>query len=192
MRESGDSKGRVDMSEERVDKLLNELGERITEPAPPALAEKIKSQIPHRLALQKGGMDTINIIIHLKINKLTAAAAIIVTIIVCLAFFGRHGSEGDGLYEDLKELVGYLPGAAASRSEVLGGLSRYYRDFVSQGRDVVYYGESVSSQDGSAILMHWRLADGRYRVIFGDLHVREVTAEELIQLQAQMLLRRTK
>ena len=36
-----------------------------------------------------------------------------------------------------------------------------------------------------------RLSDGEYRVVFGDLRVTTVSAEELIELQARMLQRKT-
>jgi hypothetical protein len=35
--------------------------------------------------------------------------------------------------------------------------------------------------------MYWKLANGRYKVIFGDLSAKTVNAEELIDLQSQML-----
>jgi hypothetical protein len=175
------------MNEDKMEKLLGELGKQIAEPVRTDLVEDIKNRIPHNLIPHKGGLDTINIIIHLKINKLTAAAAIIITVVLCLTFFGINSSEHDSLYEDFKVLVGYLPGAGAGRSDVLAGLSTYYNDQVSKGKDVEYYGDIIKPKDGTAVLMHWRLENGKYRVIFGDLHEGEVTAEQLIKLQARML-----
>jgi hypothetical protein len=40
--------------------------------------------------------------------------------------------------------------------------------------------------------MHWRLSDGNYRVVFGDLREETVNAEELIGLQTRMLQEKTK
>jgi hypothetical protein len=69
--------------------------------------------------------------------------------------------------------------------------SRY--EYLAQtGKDVVYYGDSVDPQDSNAVLMQWKLSDGEYRVVFGDLRERTVSAEELIRLQARMLQKRAR
>jgi hypothetical protein len=56
----------------------------------------------------------------------------------------------------------------------------------------VYYGDSIDSKDSSAVLIQWKLDNGRYSVILGDLSVKTVNAEELIKLQAQMLQKKAK
>ena len=56
----------------------------------------------------------------------------------------------------------------------------------------MYYGDSIDPEDGDAVLVQWKLSDGRYRVILGDFRVRTVSAEELIKLQAQMLQKKAK
>jgi hypothetical protein len=56
----------------------------------------------------------------------------------------------------------------------------------------VYYGDSVDPQDSDAVLIQWKLSDGEYRVIFGDLREKTVSAEELIRLQAKMLRKKAK
>ena len=65
-------------NDKEIKELLNQLTVATTEPVPPALGENIKRQIPHRLSPHWVGRDTISIIVHLKINKLAAAAAIII------------------------------------------------------------------------------------------------------------------
>jgi len=52
---------------------------------------------------------------------------------------------------------------------------------------VVYYGEVAELNDPHAILMHWKLDDDKYGVIFGDLSAGTVSAKMLITLQAHML-----
>ena len=73
------------MKKEEIDVLLNKLADKTQESVHPELSEDIKHQIPHRLLTHRGGLDTIKIIIDLRINKLTAAAAIIITIIFLLS-----------------------------------------------------------------------------------------------------------
>jgi hypothetical protein len=74
--------------EEKLGKLLNELADATAGPVHPYLAEEIKHQIPQQLSPHKGGIDTVNIIIDLRISKLAAAAAIIITMILFANFFG--------------------------------------------------------------------------------------------------------
>jgi hypothetical protein len=49
--------------------------------------------------------------------------------------------------------------------------------------DAAYYGKTVTPADKSKVLLRWKLDDGRYEVIFGDLHAATVTAEELRRLE---------
>lgn len=180
------------MREEKLEKLLNELADATTESVPPHLAEDIKHRIPQQLSPHRGGMDTVNIIIDLRISKLATAAAIIVTMILCTYFFGSRGSAGGGIYRDGKLLIEYcLGGIDADRSNVLMAKSRY--EYLAQRvEDVVYYGDSIDSQDSNAVLIQWKLSDGKYRVVLGDLREKTVSAEELIKLQARMLQKKAK
>ena len=180
------------MREENLVKLLNELTERTAESVRPGLAEDIKCQVPHRLIPHRGGMGTINIMIDLRISKLAAAAVIIITMILLASFLGGQDSAGDGIFQDSKLLIKYCLGSRdARRSDVSASRSRY-EYLVHQGKDAVYYGDSIDPEDSDAVLMQWKLSDGMYGVIFGDGREREVGAGELIKLQARMLQKRTK
>jgi len=178
------------MKQEKLEKLLNELAQKTTETVRPGLADDIKQNIPQQLHHHRRGMDTINIIIDLRISKLAAAAAIIVTMILCANFLDGQASTDEGIYQDGKMLVKYLFGAAAGKSSV-AARSRY-EHLVQKGKDVVYYGDSVDPQDNDAVLMHWKLSEDQYSVIFTDFRQETVSAEQLIQLQAQMLQKKTK
>jgi hypothetical protein len=180
------------MKEEKIEKLLNELADATAERAPSYLAEDIKHQIPQQLSPHRGGMNTVNIIIDLRISKLAAAAAIIVTMILFANFFGGPSQGGDGIYQNGKLLIKYcLGGIGADRSNVLAAKSKY--EYLAQtGKDVVYYGDSADPQDSNAVLIQWKLSEGEYRVVFGDLREETVSAEELIRLQARMLQKRVK
>ena len=48
-----------------------------------------------------------------------------------------------------------------------------------------YYGKTVSPNDKDKVLLRWRLDDGRYEVIFGDLHCETVMAERLSALEGK-------
>ncbi|MGA1979603.1 MAG: hypothetical protein ABSG99_03430 [Sedimentisphaerales bacterium] len=180
------------MREEKLEKLLNELADATAEPVPPHLAEDIKHQIPQQLSPHRGGLDTVNIIVDLRISKLTAAAAIIVTMVLFANFFGGQSPADGGIYQNGKLLVKYcLGGILADRSNVLAAKSRY--EYLAQtGKDVMYYGDSVDPRDSNAVLIQWKLSDGGYRVVFGDLREEIVSAEELIRLQARMLQKKAK
>lgn len=181
------------MREERLKKLLSELAERTAEPIHPGLAEDIKRNIPHSLLLHKGRMDTVNIMIDLRISRLAAAAVIIITMILLANFLGGRDLTSNGIYQDSKLLVKYcLGGAGAGRSDVLEGMSEFYEYLVHQGKEVVYYGDSIDPADRDAVLMQWKVSDGKYKVILGDLRAKTVSAEELIKLQARMLQKKTK
>jgi hypothetical protein len=180
------------MKEEKLKKLLNELTDATAEPVSPGLAEDIKRYIPHKLTHHRIGMDTVNIIIDLRINKLTAAAAIIITMVLCANFFGRLNSTDGGIFQGSKQLIKYYLGG--DRSDLLVNMSKSYEHLVLQGRDVEFYTGSIDSEDSNAVLMQWKLPDGsgRYSVIFSDSRVKTVSSEELIKLQARMLQKRTK
>jgi len=175
--------------EEELKELLNKLPDVTTEPVPQDLGEDIKRQIPHRLSHHRVGMDTINIIIDFRINKLAAAAAIIITIIFCATFLGGRDSAGGSVLQDSMQLIKYW--GAADTSDISAGRTRY-EHLLGRGEDVVWYGDRLDPKDSDAVLMQRKLADGKYEVMFVDGHEREVNAEELIQLLTRMLQKKTK
>jgi hypothetical protein len=48
--------------------------------------------------------------------------------------------------------------------------------------DAAYYGKTVGANDNDKVLLRWKLDDGKYQVVFGDLHAEIVTAERLVGL----------
>ncbi len=175
------------MEEEKLKQLLNKLPERMSEPVRPGFAEDIKAQIPQQLRLHKMGMNTINIIIDLRISRLAAAAAIIVTIILCAHFFGFRESTGGAIIQAIEYS---LVGEQVGRSEMLEDMKVLCEEMVKDGKEVVYYGASVDPENRFSVLMHWKLPDGRYRVIFSDLSMATVSSDMLILLQSHMLQER--
>jgi hypothetical protein len=158
------------------------------EPVPPSLAEDIKRQIPHRLSPHWVGRDTINIIIHLKINKLAAAAAIIITILICATILGGRDSNGGVL----KDSMLFIKHWATTDTTGISAVKSRYDRLLGRGEDVVWYGDKITTKDRSAVLMQRKLQDGNYEVMFADGHEKQVTAEELIPLLSRMLQKKAK
>lgn len=180
------------MGNEKLKKLLNEVAEQVAEPVRPGLSEDIKHRIPHRLLRHKGGWNTINIIIDLRMSKLTAAAVIIITMILLASFFGGRDSMGDGIFRDSMLLIKYWSrGRGADSSVVSAGRSKY-EHLLNRGEDVAWYGDSIDPKDNNAVLMQRKLPDGKYGVMFVDGRERQVNAEELIKLLTTMLQKRAK
>lgn len=51
--------------------------------------------------------------------------------------------------------------------------------------DPVYNGKTVTARDKDKVLLRWKLDDGRYEVIFGDVRAEAVTAERLRGLEGK-------
>ena len=173
------------MEKEKLEKLLNALADAQAETPDPALAENIKAQIPHDLARHKPGRDSVNIIIDLRVSKLAAAAVITIAMILCANFFGGRNWRSDNLLQNGKLLAKYLfNGRIDGVAEMPRARYEYLRE---QGIDVVYYGEAVDLADSNAVLIHWQLPTGKYKVIFVDLRTKTISAEDLVRLQTRML-----
>ncbi len=178
------------MREEKLGELLSELAKRSAEPVCPGLAEDIKQRIPQHLPSHRAGMNTINIIIDLRINKLAAAAVIILTLLLFANFLG--GKDSNGLYQDSKLVAKYLlSGHIAQGPDIAAGMLKY-KYLTEHGREVAFYGDIINPQDSNAVLMQWKLPDGKYRVMFSDSREKTVSAAELIQLQTRMLQGKTR
>jgi hypothetical protein len=180
------------MKNEELQKLLNELADVTAEPIRGGLADEIKSQVPQPLTPHKGGMDAVNIVIHLRISKFAAAAIIIVTMLLCAHLLGDRSSRSNGILQESRFLISYLLGGENPDVEVQAGLSGYYENLLRQGIDVAYYGDNIDPEDANAVLMHWKISEGWYKVIFADLHIKTVSPEELIELQRRMLQKKVR
>jgi outer membrane lipoprotein-sorting protein len=51
--------------------------------------------------------------------------------------------------------------------------------------DFAYHGKIVGPKDARRVLVRWKLDDGRFAVVFGDLRAETVTAERLRELEAK-------
>jgi hypothetical protein len=66
---------------------------------------------------------------------------------------------------------------------VLQGPSMFYAQLAQQGKDPAYYGKDVKAGDAKSVLMRWKISEGTYRVVYGDLSTENVTSEKLKQME---------
>jgi hypothetical protein len=59
----------------------------------------------------------------------------------------------------------------------------FYMNLTTDNKDPAYYGEIVQPGEADKVLLRWKLDDGQYRVIFGDLHAETVSAVKLAELE---------
>jgi outer membrane lipoprotein-sorting protein len=62
-------------------------------------------------------------------------------------------------------------------------LGLFYMTLIQDKKEPVYYGESVGPADGDKVLLRWKVSDGQYRVIYGNLTTADITAEQLTELE---------
>ncbi|NYT03189.1 MAG: zf-HC2 domain-containing protein [Candidatus Methanofastidiosa archaeon] len=63
---------------------------------------------------------------------------------------------------------------------------KFYGQLIKEDKDVAYHGEIVTAKDVNAPLLRWKISDDEYRVIFGDLHIENVSKEELAELETDI------
>ena len=176
------------MRQDKLIQTLNKLAEATEENPRPALAEEIKDHIPRRLVRHRVAWDTMNIVVDLRLSRTAAAAIILLSILVMSGLFRLTDNSSDSLYHDSRLLLKYgFAGKNAGRADLIQSLRKFYEDLTNQGRDVVFYGESADPEDRHSILMHWKLSNGDYRIIYNDLTARTVSSSALIRLQSRML-----
>jgi anti-sigma-K factor RskA len=61
----------------------------------------------------------------------------------------------------------------------------FFGGLAAEDKDPAYYGETVTAADAGKVLLRWRLDDGNYRVIYGDLRIEDVSASRLGELEAE-------
>ncbi|MHC4536509.1 MAG: hypothetical protein ACYS6K_21375 [Planctomycetota bacterium] len=63
--------------------------------------------------------------------------------------------------------------------------AQYFGTLQTEGKEPVYSGAAVTAADVDKVLLRWKLDGGRYRVIFGDLRIEDVSAGRLAELEAE-------
>ncbi|MHC4426332.1 MAG: hypothetical protein ACYSYV_09565 [Planctomycetota bacterium] len=59
----------------------------------------------------------------------------------------------------------------------------FYAQLAGEEKEAVYYGDTVTAENPEAMLLRWKVSDGVYRVVFGDLSAGNFSAEELAELE---------
>jgi len=59
----------------------------------------------------------------------------------------------------------------------------FYTKLTRDGNDPAYYGKDVTPGDANTVLMRWKISQGAYRVIYGDLSAENVTTEKLKEIE---------
>ena len=174
------------MKKEKIEELLNELGRRTTEPVRPGLCDEIKQQIPQRLIRHKISWDTVSIIIDLRMSRSTAAAAIIIAMILLLNIFGSRYSTDSGILRDSVMLLKYWRGQP--EFDTSAGRMKY-EFLLNRGEEVLWYGDSINEtdqKDSNTILIQRKLPEGGYEITFIDGRQQKLNADELVTLLSKM------
>jgi hypothetical protein len=50
----------------------------------------------------------------------------------------------------------------------------------------VYHGDRVTAENPELVLLRWKVSEGVYRVVFGDLSTENFSVEELAELEAAL------
>jgi outer membrane lipoprotein-sorting protein len=97
---------------------------------------------------------------------------------------------GDVTRDELIRLSGvpWPPTPAQLNNEKVGKINGSLMGFallntiLRENPDAGYYGKTVGPADGNRVLLRWKLDDGQYQVVFGDLHSEIATAKRLLGL----------
>jgi outer membrane lipoprotein-sorting protein len=89
----------------------------------------------------------------------------------------------------MQEELGTEPNSMPSRETMekllkVQMVCMFYAKLVQEDKDPAYYGDKVTAEFGHAVLMRWKTDDDQYRVIFGDLTIEDVSADELAELES--------
>ena len=120
---------------------------------------------------------------------------------------GKYPSQMDAVaaakeaQQGLKKKVNIIPGTEPNdqlrqglmnEAIKLQGPFFFYQKLTQEGKEPAYHGDKVTAEFGDSVLMRWKVADNQFRVIFGNLTVKTVSADELAALEAMPLNRNSK
>ena len=63
--------------------------------------------------------------------------------------------------------------------------AQYFGTLQAEGKEPEYSGATITAADVDKVLLRWKLDDGKYRVIFGDLRIEDVSTGRLAELEAE-------
>jgi hypothetical protein len=59
----------------------------------------------------------------------------------------------------------------------------FYDELQRQDKDVAYFGDTVTAKDTDAVLMRWKISDDQYRILFGNLITKDISADQLAEVE---------
>jgi hypothetical protein len=68
----------------------------------------------------------------------------------------------------------------------IGFAAFFYDKLVRKNKDPAYYGDTATLSNPNAVLVRWKLAKNKYRVIYTSLKAETVTAKKLAELESQL------
>jgi hypothetical protein len=77
-----------------------------------------------------------------------------------------------------------LPREMLDKLTKLERVGQMYAVLENDGKNPAYYGDKVTAEFPHAVLLRWKISDDMYRVVFGDLSIRDVASDDLAQLEA--------
>jgi len=63
--------------------------------------------------------------------------------------------------------------------------TQHFGRLETEGKEPVYSGATITAADVDKVLLRWKLDNNRYRVIFGNLRIEDVSADRLAELEAE-------
>jgi hypothetical protein len=81
--------------------------------------------------------------------------------------------------------------SGADSQDILNSMTRivdacaFFVELKKEDMDPAWYGDDVDIRDFDKVLMRWRLEDGQYRVVYGDLRTEDVSPERLAELEGR-------
>jgi hypothetical protein len=110
-----------------------------------------------------------------------------------------HAERMDGRYPSsltwgsaVNQMIMNPRSLGGDREEALRGLQElmrirdtiaFYVELQKAGRDAAYHGNEVTASDLDRVLLRWRMDDGQYRVVYGDLSTQTVSPKPLAELE---------
>ena len=88
------------------------------------------------------------------------------------------------IYSIDKYPAGEKEGNAGKAAKAIAG-DHLFNQIKAYNLDFAYYGKTVGPNDKDKVLLRWKLDDGKYAVIYGNLHYETVTAEKLHSLEGK-------
>jgi hypothetical protein len=62
----------------------------------------------------------------------------------------------------------------------------FYGELFDKDKEVIYHGKKITANDSDLPLMRWKISNDEYRVMFGDLRIKNESLAELAELEATL------